>query len=126
VAVWNTGAKMAERNAIHPRDRRCESCGALPGEPCRTRTGKILEDVHCTIRVVGHPVEPVPEQAPEPPAAGPTEARPPTTGVPDNSAGPFPPLDDGAAFFAARKSGTKSERANKKNTRKKTRPAKPT
>lgn len=46
-----------QRHPIHPRQRPCPDCGARPGEPCTTRVGSILLDVHCTIRVTGHPVK---------------------------------------------------------------------
>ena len=45
------------RAVIHPRDRDCESCGAAVGYPCRTRTGKELADVHCTVRIIGRWLE---------------------------------------------------------------------
>lgn len=45
------------KKIVHPRQRPCPDCGAEPGEPCVLDTGKILEDIHCTIRVTGYPVE---------------------------------------------------------------------
>ena len=45
------------KKIVHPRQRPCPDCRARPGEPCVLSTGKPLEDIHCTIRVTGYPVE---------------------------------------------------------------------
>lgn len=47
-----------QKKVVHPRQRTCIRCGAKPGEPCVLPTGKPMELIHCTERVVGHPVEP--------------------------------------------------------------------
>ena len=46
-----------KKRPLHPRRRPCPRCGAEPDEPCTTSVGTTLEDIHCTERVTGRPIE---------------------------------------------------------------------
>ena len=70
-----------QKKVVHPRQRTCIRCGAKPGEPCVLPTGKPMELIHCTERVVGHPVEPSTWKPPVP-----AHRRPPDPDAPDQPA----------------------------------------
>ena len=86
-------------NVTHPRDVACPRCGAEAGFPCRIRTGKELEDVHCTERIVGPRVSRQPAGAPEAPAKPPPpeRSRVPEPDTPEGKAG-----EHGGANLASR------------------------
>lgn len=48
----------ATGRVLHPRAMDCPRCGATAGKPCRLPTGKVLLDIHCTVRVTGRDIEP--------------------------------------------------------------------
>ena len=93
-AVANPAGASCEPRAVHPRDRACTGCGAEAGKPCRLGTVKVLEDVHCTVRVTGRAIEPLwrPSSSHQTPVGYSESPDPPApssqtdTGVPDKLA----------------------------------------
>ncbi len=75
---------------LAPRDVPCPTCGEPAGSPCRLRSGKPLEDLHCTHRVTkAGGVEPM---TPPSPAYTPgTWAPTPTARL--TTPAPLPPAD---------------------------------
>ena len=75
---------------VHTRDVACPTCGEPPGSPCRLRSGKPLQDLHCTSRIAkAGGVEPM-VQVPPPytPGEWPPAPSPQTTAPTANRSGP--------------------------------------
>lgn len=75
---------------VGTRDVSCPTCGEPAGSPCRLRSGKPLEDLHCTDRVTkAGGVEPM---TPPSPAYTPGEWEPTPAARPATPS-PLPPAD---------------------------------